>query len=191
MNTVPELHLPLSQPRLRLRRVRWYWLFASLSIFFTMYMFDNSLLGAVHATLVGTVLEVGGVVLFALALMFIISNEIDWRIAQIEVLEQERRRSALASAHLEAVGVTARSLAHQINQPLTVALASLQLLEIDEPSAAVQDELAVARNAVEEVSILIRCFQELTTYEVQPYAGGKPILILPKKENSSPRQLYV
>ena len=155
------------------------------------YIFEDSLPSTVHATFAGTVLEVSSVVLFALALMLIISKEIDSRIAQMEALEEERRQSAQASAHLEAVGVTARSLAHQINQPLTVAITLLQLLEIDEPSAAVQDELAMVRNAVEEVSVLIRCFQELTTYEVQPYAGGKPILILPKKEDSLPRQLYV
>lgn len=90
--------------------------------------------------------------------------------AQWELIEAEKRKS-----QMEAMMTTAAGICHEMSQPLTSALITLQLLRQTENSKISEDVSTIETSLLQARDILDK-LRALTRYETKPYLGEELIL---------------
>lgn len=91
-------------------------------------------------------------------------------------LEAERREAARLGGVVE----TAGAAAHELNQPLTSLLATVEMMEIYQDPANLRRLAANARAEVERLAELVARLGRIVRYESQPYLGETRIIDLKK-----------
>ena len=101
--------------------------------------------------------------------------EEELREANRKILEQQEQM--IEEERLKVLLEMAGATAHEMNQPLTVLMGNIQLLEFckDEPDmlAKTIDQIEDAGNRIADT---VKKIQEIRHYQTKPYAGGKRII---------------
>jgi signal transduction histidine kinase len=137
--------------------------------FFIRHFFTDLIILAIDVALMSSL---------AIGFMLRISRRIDANLASLEQLQAEHESVRIKALQLEAVQATVRSLAHNLNQPLTAALGYLQLFLLQPREEREDDDIIKAQRAMENLANLVRQFQAVTRYQTVPYPGGDSILDL-------------
>jgi PAS domain S-box-containing protein len=91
-------------------------------------------------------------------------------------LEAERQEAARLGGVVE----TAGAAAHELNQPLTSLLATVEMMEIYQDPANLRRLAANARAEVERLAELVARLGKIVRYESQPYLGDTRIIDIKK-----------
>ena len=90
--------------------------------------------------------------------------------AQGELIEVEKRKS-----QMEAMMTTAAGICHEMSQPLTSALITLQLLRQTDNSK-ISDDVYTIETSLLQARVILDKLRALTRYETKPYLGEELIL---------------
>jgi DNA-binding response OmpR family regulator len=89
---------------------------------------------------------------------------------QGELIEAEKRKS-----QMEAMMTTAAGICHEMSQPLTSALITLQLLRLND-NPKVVDDVSTIESSLLQARVILDKLRALTRYETKPYLGEELIL---------------
>jgi PAS domain S-box-containing protein len=104
-------------------------------------------------------------------------------ITQRKQMEEELRRSQIAAAELSGIHATTATLAHEINNPLTGIMGSLQMLEGQENMTAPQQQmLDEMRSAAQKMRDAVNQLQQLERARFKPYLERGRIIDLRNKQ---------
>lgn len=99
--------------------------------------------------------------------------------AQDELIEVEKRKS-----QMEAMMTTAAGICHEMSQPLTSALITLQLLrQTDNPK--ITDDVYTIETSLLQARVILDKLRALTRYETKPYLGEELILDIDRSSERS------
>jgi signal transduction histidine kinase len=116
--------------------------------------------------------------LVGLVATLVISRHLDTLIQEYERTEAERQHTERAHNQLAAVQVTARAVAHGINQPLAAIYGYVSILR-DTPVLERDDaDLDKIAAQVQRAATLVRQLQAVSRFQTVPYASGEPMLDL-------------
>ena len=104
--------------------------------------------------------------------------------AQGELIEVEKRKS-----QMEAMMTTAAGICHEMSQPLTSALITLQLLrQTDNPK--ITDDIYTIETSLLQARIILDKLRALTRYETKPYLGEELILDIDRSSETTVLKNY-
>jgi signal transduction histidine kinase len=163
--------------RRRFRRARWVWLASSLLINCGWDAFDLFVLAPAHPFL-GFLFDSMVIAISSIVLMLWISHHEEQRLMALEVLARARIEREHLAGQLEAVHVTARTVAHELNQPLAIIRGYAELV-LETPSAEpIAHELAIIMQQADRAARLGRQLLQVTRYVTTPTPAGTMMLDL-------------
>ena len=168
----------LNASRRRLRWLRWWWLAGSLGLYAGWDAFDTMVLNRFDPILGGFVIDWGVISALGVGLTLVLSYWEDRQLARLAELAARNAAAERAALQLEAAQVTARAVAHNLNQPLAAIRGYAELLNdtpVDEQSAA---DLSRILSETDRAALMVRQLLQLTHYETTPYPGGAPMIDL-------------
>lgn len=129
------------------------------------------------------------ILLFAIVLILVSLSrrQFSGLLNETEQTEIERMREAAVVHQFEGVQVTARAVAHTMNQPLTAALGYLALYQGADVAERDDQDLQRVRREIERVAALVRQFQQVNVYQTVPYSEGVEMLDLASDDPASKR----
>jgi DNA-binding response OmpR family regulator len=99
--------------------------------------------------------------------------------AQGELIEVEKRKS-----QMEAMMTTAAGICHEMSQPLTSALITLQLLrQTDNPK--ITEDIYTIETSLLQARVILDKLRALTRYETKPYLGEELILDIDRSSETN------
>lgn len=106
----------------------------------------------------------------------------------LEDITEQKRREALARQHeqLKAAVATGGAVCHEMNQPLQVLMATLDLILEDDTYPDVAGRLATMRAQVERLAEVTRKLTHMNTYATVDYVGDVQILDLDGAQPDKP-----
>ena len=162
----------------RRRLVRWVWLFSGLAVYAGWDVIDQIVLTRIDPVLGGFGIDWGVIAILGSALMYIFSRWDDRQLARLEELAARHAAAERYATQLEAARATARAVAHNLNQPLTVIHSEAELLHEMPPSEWKAADLENILKATDRAAAIVRQLVKLTSYETVAYAGGAPMVDL-------------
>lgn len=104
--------------------------------------------------------------------------------AQGELIEVEKRKS-----QMEAMMTTAAGICHEMSQPLTSALITLQLLRhTDNPK--ITEDIYTIETSLMQARVILDKLRALTRYETKPYLGEELILDIDRSSETTVLKNY-
>lgn len=98
---------------------------------------------------------------------------------QGELIEAEKRKS-----QMEAMMTTAAGICHEMSQPLTSALITLQLLRFNDNPKVVED-VSTIESSLLQARVILDKLRALTRYETKPYLGEELILDIDRSSETT------
>ena len=98
---------------------------------------------------------------------------------QSELVETERRKS-----HMEAMMSTAAGICHEMSQPLTSALITLQLVQQVGGDEQTAEDFATIENSLLKARVILDKLRALTRYETKPYSDSENILDIERSSDN-------
>lgn len=164
--------------RWRFGRVRWFFLLGALIVYGIMLTTATFILGYFNIVLDDRFVAWSVAALIGVGFTLWLTWWEDRWIEHLTALEARRASAAHALMQLEAAQATARTVAHTINQPLTVIRGITELYHDTPPDERDDADLQTILTHVDRAADLVRQFQEISRYQTIPYAGGAPMLDL-------------
>jgi signal transduction histidine kinase len=169
--------------RRRLRWLRWCWLAVILVLYAGWDAFDTMILNRLDPILGGFLIDWGVITALGAVLTVVISQ---WQDHQLAQTAERFARSTIverAAIQLEAAQVTARGIAHNLNQPLAAIRGYAELLHDAPADAQAATDLWRIIAETDRAAAMVRQLLQLTRYETTPYAGGAPMIDLERATN--------
>ncbi|HJZ45934.1 MAG TPA: histidine kinase dimerization/phospho-acceptor domain-containing protein [Roseiflexaceae bacterium] len=170
--------LAIEAARRRLRWLRWCWLAGSLALYAGWDAFDTMVLNRFDPILGGFVIDWSVIAALGFGLTLVVSQWEDRQLARMAELFVRNAAAERAAIQLEAAQVTARGIAHNLNQPLAAIRGYAELLH---DAAADQGTASDTRRIIAETdraAAMVRQLLQLTHYETTAYPGGARIIDL-------------
>lgn len=98
---------------------------------------------------------------------------------QGELIEAEKRKS-----QMEAMMTTAAGICHEMSQPLTSALITLQLLRQSE-NPKITEDVSTIESSLLQARVILDKLRALTRYETKPYLGEELILDIDRSSETT------
>jgi signal transduction histidine kinase len=171
--------------RRRLRWLRWCWLAGSLSVYAGWDAFDTMVLNRIDPILGGFVIDWGVIAMLGVGLTFFVSHWEDRQLVRLAELAARNAATERAALQLEAAQVTARAVAHNLNQPLAIIRGYAELLRDAPTDERVADDLSRMLSETDRAATMVRQLLQIVRYETTPYPGGAPMIDL---ERAADRQ---
>jgi DNA-binding response OmpR family regulator len=102
---------------------------------------------------------------------------------QLRATQKELLKMETTKAQSEAMMSTAGAICHEMSQPLTSALISLQIMYQDVRDSNQKSELMLIEKCLLEARLILDKLRTLTRYETKAYVGNQVILDLEKSTN--------
>jgi signal transduction histidine kinase len=164
--------------RRRLRWLRWCWLAGSLGLYAGWDAFDTMVLNRIDPILGGFVIDWGVIAVLGVGLTFFVSRWEDRQLARLAELAARNAAAARTALQLEAAQVTARSVAHNLNQPLAIIRGYTELLRDAPADERGADDLSRMLLETDRAAAMVRQLLQIVRYETTPYPGGAPMIDL-------------
>jgi signal transduction histidine kinase len=168
--------MSIQASRQRLRWLRWYWLVSSLVVYIGWDAFDTMVLNRFDPLLGGFVIDWAVIAILGVVLMFVLSHWEDQQLVRIAELATQRAEAERTAIQIEAAQVTARSVAHNLNQPLAAIRGYTELLRDTPIGERDEDDLLRILAETDRAATMVRQLLQLTRYETTPYPGGAPMI---------------
>jgi signal transduction histidine kinase len=168
----------LEASRRRLRWLRWCWLAGSLGVYASWDAFDTMVLQRIDPILGGFVIDWSVIAVLGVGLTFFVSRWEDRQLARLAELAARNAVVERAALQLEAVQVTARAVAHNLNQPLAIIRGYAELLRDVPDDQRGTDDLARMLLETDRAAAMVRQLLQIVRYETTPYPGGAPMIDL-------------
>jgi signal transduction histidine kinase len=104
--------------------------------------------------------------------------------AQGELIEVEKRKS-----QMEAMMTTAAGICHEMSQPLTSALITLQLLR-QNGDPKISEDVYTIETSLLQARVILDKLRALTRYETKPYLGEELILDIDRSSETPALKNY-
>ena len=164
--------------RRRLHWLRWCWLIGSVGLYAGWDAFDTMVLNRADPILGGFVLDWGVIAVLGVGLTFFVSRWEDRQLARLAELAARNAAAERAALQLDAAQVTARGIAHNLNQPLAAIRGYAELLRDAPADQLAADDLRHIITEADRAAAMVRQLLQLTRYETTPYPGGASIIDL-------------
>jgi signal transduction histidine kinase len=164
--------------RRRLRWLRWWWLAGSLGLYAGWDAFDTIVLNRIDPILGGFVIDWGVITALGVGLTFFISRWEDRQLARFAELLARNAAAERAALQLDAAQVTARGIAHNLNQPLAAIRGYAELLHDAPADKLSAEDLRRIIAEADRAAAMVRQLLQLTRYETTLYPGGASIIDL-------------
>jgi signal transduction histidine kinase len=171
--------------RRRLRWLRWCWLAGSLGLYAGWDAFDTMVLNRIDPILGGFVIDWGVIAVLGVGLTFLISHWEDRQLVRFAELAARNAAIERAALQLEAAQVTARAVAHNLNQPLAIIRGYAELIQSTPADERDSDDLPRIISEADRAAAMVRQLLQLVRYETTLYRGGAPMIDL---ERAADRQ---
>jgi signal transduction histidine kinase len=160
------------------RRVRWFLLLGALILYAIAQIIITLLVQRFNLTWRDGLIDWSLAVLIGVGFTIGIARWEERWVAQVDALEARRRTAERALLQLEATQATARTVAHELNQPLTIIRGYTELLRTT--PRAERDDADLDRIIVEvdRAAALVRQLLQVTHYATVPTPMGLPMLDL-------------
>jgi signal transduction histidine kinase len=171
--------------RQRLRWQRWRWFIFSLIVYAGWDGFDTLVLNRFDPILGGVVIDWSVIAVLGVLLTLAISRWEDRQLVRIGELVERNAAAERAAIQLEAAQVTARAVAHNLNQPLAIIRGYTELLRDTPPCERNTADLLRVLAETDRAAAMVRQLLQLTHYETIPSAGGAPMIDLNRSAGTS------
>ena len=182
---VLERETMIEASRRRLRWLRWCWLAGSLGLYAGWDAFDTMVLNRLDPILGGFVIDWGVIAVLGVGLTFLISHWEDRQLVRFAELAARNAAIERAALQLEAAQVTARAVAHNLNQPLAIIRGYAELIQSTPADERDSDDLPRIISEADRAAAMVRQLLQLVRYETTLYPGGAPMIDL---ERAADRQ---
>jgi signal transduction histidine kinase len=182
---VLERETMIEASRRRLRWLRWCWLAGSLGLYAGWDAFDTMVLNRIDPILGGFVIDWGVIAVLGVGLTFLISHWEDRQLVRFAELAARNAAIERAALQLEAAQVTARAVAHNLNQPLAIIRGYAELIQSTPADERDSDDLPRIISEADRAAAMVRQLLQLVRYETTLYPGGAPMIDL---ERAADRQ---
>jgi len=182
---VLERETMIEASRRRLRWLRWCWLAGSLGLYAGWDAFDTMVLNRIDPILGGFVIDWGVIAVLGVGLTFLISHWEDRQLVRFAELAARNAAIERAALQLEAAQVTARAVAHNLNQPLAIIRGYAELIQSTPADERDSDDLPCIISEADRAAAMVRQLLQLVRYETTLYPGGAPMIDL---ERAADRQ---
>jgi signal transduction histidine kinase len=177
--------MAMEASRRRLRWLRWCWLAGSLGLYIAWDAFDTMVLNRIDPILGGFVIDWSVMAALGVGLTFLVSRWEDRQLVRLAELMARNAAAERAALQLEAAQVTARAVAHNLNQPLAIIRGYAELLRDTPADQRDSEDLSRVLLETDRAATMVRQLLEMVRYETTPYAGGAPMIDL---ERAADRQ---
>ncbi len=164
--------------RRRLRWLRWCWLAGSLGMYAGWDAFDTTVLNRIDPILGGFVIDWSVIAVLGVGLTFFVSRWEDRQLARLAELAARNAAAERATIQLEAAQVTARAVAHNLNQPLAIIRGYAELLRDAPADERGANDLLRILLETDRAAAMVRQLLQLARYETTPYPGGASMIDL-------------
>jgi len=182
---VLERETMIEASRRRLRWLRWCWLAGSLGLYAGWDAFDTMVLNRIDPILGGFVIDWGVIAVLGVGLTFLISHWEERQLVRFAELAARNAAIERAALQLEAAQVTARAVAHNLNQPLAIIRGYAELIQSTPADERDSDDLPRIISEADRAAAMVRQLLQLVRYETTLYPGGVPMIDL---ERAADRQ---
>jgi signal transduction histidine kinase len=170
--------------RRRFRRVRWIWLLSSILIYCAWEVVDQFVLDH-YNPLLGLLLNWTVIITIGMLVMLAISWQEEQRLAALETLGQAQIDRERMVGQLEALHAVARTVAHELNQPLAIIRGSAELMRDAPPAEPIAHDIEVIIAQTDRAAGLVRQLIQVTRYETTPMPSGGVMLDLARSSDLS------
>jgi signal transduction histidine kinase len=164
--------------RNRLRRLYWLWWAPSIIIWVAWELVEYFILSRIQLPMEVLLIGLTVAIIVGVLITLITARREDRYLTRMEQLEAERTNIAWALAQAETIRATARTVAHDLNQPLAIARSYAKLLHNTCPAARNESDLARIVAEVDRAADLVQQLLAISSFRTLPYADGTLMLDL-------------
>lgn len=169
--------------RRRLRWLRWCWLTISLGLYIGWDAFDTMVLNRIDPLLGGFVIDWCVIAVLGVGMTFLISRWEDRQLARLAELAMRNAKVERAALQLEAARATARTVAHNLNQPLAIIRGYAELLRDTPADQRSAEDLSRMLLETDRAAAMVRQLLQIERYETIRYPGGASMIDLEHAAN--------